>query len=536
MEKSVKSFNYEAGISRSEEISKAFNRMVQKISESKQMSPKADENVAIAQKRPSCVFSFHIFSQVKGGSSSQSHLMSRSNIDSEANCVFLPNRKIAQKNSSSSYAKQSVNVTDTINAIEKEKISNLDANVSGVGGNTIQKECRTSKILALEEPIEKNLSAKNSEAEICDIKNSSKDAENNICTIDVVPTVEKAKQANLSSNVKEDVAQEEHSLKEGAVAKDCADKNFCLKSSIVDIPNIENSGEGLAKNIQTKEGVVITNTVVVENIVDDVIGKSEKHDNKDDIDKQDNNEIIKSLVHSMPAEYEVKDVGGSGNCLFRSILFSLGQDPNTFMNLRKGAAKEAKDYLKYLENIRDKKAKKTSDDESIMGNINSIGGKNTNDINTIIKNLKSIIREVDGKNQDTELYVLPFVARHLKKAIVVYGKRDGKDCVQYAVNENGVEFTTNPNRIIDLLFQKDCVKIYHDGKRHFQAIRVNENYKKTQNLQKNEKTLAAVSDTKIPNKEQNVKASKEKPKIEKPKTHKKGKEKKVAGKLKKLKK
>ena len=106
MEKSVKSFNYEAGISRSEEISKAFNRMVQKISESKQMSPKADENVAIAQKRPSCVFSFHIFSQVKGGSSSQSHLMSRSNIDSEANCVFLPNRKIAQKNSSSSYAKQ----------------------------------------------------------------------------------------------------------------------------------------------------------------------------------------------------------------------------------------------------------------------------------------------------------------------------------------------------------------------------------------------------------------------------------------------
>ena len=107
--------------------------------------------------------------------------------------------------------------------------------------------------------------------------------------------------------------------------------------------------EGLAKNIQTKEGVVITNTVVVENIVDDVIGKSEKHDNKDDIDKQDNNEIIKSLVHSMPAEYEVKDVGGSGNCLFRSILFSLGQDPNTFMNLRKERVLQKK--LKTILNI-----------------------------------------------------------------------------------------------------------------------------------------------------------------------------------------
>ena len=533
MEKSVKVFNCEAGISRSEEVSKAFNRMVQKISESKQTSRKADENVAIAQKRPSCVFSFQIFNSEKERISSQSRLISNSNVSSEANCVFLHERKIVQKDTSCAFAKPSANATDTINAIEKGKLSNLDANVSR---GSAQKECSTNKILAAESPIEKNLSAKNSEAEICDIKNSSKSADNNISKIDIVQIVENAKQDNLSSNVKESDIQEGHSAKEYQIAKDCIDKNFVLKNSVVDIPNVENSGEGLAKNIQTKEGVVITNTVVVENIVDDVIEKSEKHDNKDDIDKQDNNEIIKSLVHSMPAEYEVKDVGGSGNCLFRSILFSLGQDPNTFMNLRKGAAKEAKDYLKYLENIRDKKAKKTSDDESIMGNINSIGGKNTNDINTIIKNLKSIIREVDGKNQDTELYVLPFVARHLKKAIVVYGKRDGKDCVQYAVNENGVEFTTNPNRIIDLLFQKDCVKIYHDGKRHFQAIRVNENYKKTQNLQKNEKTLAAVSDTKIPNKEQNVKASKEKPKIEKPKTHKKGKEKKVAGKLKKLKK
>ena len=146
----------------------------------------------------------------------------------------------------------------------------------------------------------------------------------------------------------------------------------------------------------------------------------------------------------------------------------------------------------------------------------------------IYKNLKSIIREVDGKNQDTELYVLPFVARHLKKAIVVYGKRDGKDCVQYAVNENGVEFTTNPNRIIDLLFQKDCVKIYHDGKKHFQAIRVNENYKKTQNLQKNEKTLVAAPNAKVTNKDKNPDKLKKNPADVKPK--------KVAGKPKKLKK
>lgn len=474
----MKSFNCEAGVSRSEEVSKAFNRMVQKISESKQTSRKADENVAIAQKRPSCVFPFQIFNSEKERISGQSRLISNSNVSSEANCVFLHERKIVQKDTSCAFAKPSANATDTINSIEKEKISNLDANVSRVGEDTIQKECSTNKILAAESPIEKNLSAKNSEAEICDIKNSSKDAENNICTIDVVPTVEKAKQANLSSNVKEDVAQEEHSLKDGHVTNDNADKNFVLKSSVVDIPNVENSGEGLAKNIQTKEGVVITNTVVVENIVDDVIGKSEKHDNKDDIDKQDNNEIIKNLVHSMPAEYEVKDAGGSGNCLFRSILFSLGQDPNTFMNLRKGAAKEAKDYLRHLENIRDKKAKKTSDDDSIMGNINSISGKNIDDINIVIKNLRSIMREVRVRNRDTELYALPFVARHLKKAIIVYGKREGKDCVQYAVDENGVEFTTNPNKIVDFIFLKDCVKIYHDGQKHFKAIRVNENCKK----------------------------------------------------------
>lgn len=492
MEKSVKVFNCEAGVSRSEEVSKAFNRMVQKISESKQMSRKADENVAIAQKRPSCVFSFHVFSQVKGGSSSQSHLMSRSNVDSEANCVFLPNRKIAQKNSGSSYVEQNANVTDTIKAIEKGKLSNLDANVNR---GSAQKECSTNKILAAESPIEKNLSAKNSEAEICDIKNSSKDAENNICTIDVVPTVEKAKQANLSSNVKEDVAQEEHSLKDGHVTNDYADKNFVLKSSVVDVPDIKNPGEGLAKNGQKQEDVIVINTTVKENIVGDAISKSEELDDKEDISKKYNEEIVKNLVHSMPAEYEVKDAGGSGNCLFRSILFSLGQDPNTFMNLKNVTAKEAKDYLRHLENIRDKKAEKTSDDDSIIGNINSIGGKNTNDINTIIKNLKSIIREVDGKNQDTELYVLPFVARHLKKAIVVYGKRDGKDCVQYAVNENGIEFTTNPNRIVDLLFQKDCVKIYHDGKRHFQAISVNENYKKEPNVAKSENPKEEVKKT-----------------------------------------
>ncbi|MBP5703880.1 MAG: hypothetical protein J6X12_04165 [Paludibacteraceae bacterium] len=530
MEKSVKVFNCEAGISRSEEISKVFNRMVQKISESKQTSRKADENVSIAQKRPSCVFSFQIFNSEKERISGQSRLISNSNVSSEANCVFLHERKIEQRNTNNAYAKQSVNVTDTINAIEKGKLSNLDANVSG---GSVQKECSTNKILAAESPIEKNLSAKNSEAEICDINNSSKDAENNICTIDVVPTVEKAKQANLSSNVKEDVAQEEHSLKDGHVTNDYADKNFVLKGSVVDVPDIKNPGEGLAKNGQKQEDVIVINTTVKENIVGDAISKSEESDDKEGISKKCNEEIVKNLVYSMPAEYEVKDVGGSGNCLFRSILFSLGQDPNTFMNLRKGAAKEAKDYLRHLENIRDKK---TSDDDSIIGNINSIGGKNTNDINTIIKNLKSIIKEVDGKNQDTELYALPFVARHLKKAIVVYGKRDGKDCVQYAVNENGIEFTTNPNRIGDLLFQKDCVRIYHNGKKHFQAIRVNENYKKVQNLQKNEKTLAAVSDTKIPNKEQNIKASKKKPKIAKPKTHKKGKAKKVAGKHKKLKK
>lgn len=48
--------------------------------------------------------------------------------------------------------------------------------------------------------------------------------------------------------------------------------------------------------------------------------------------------------------------------------------------------------------------------------------------------------------------------------------------------------------------------------------------------------LVVASNTKIPNKEQNVKASKKKPKIAKPKTPKKGKAKKVAGKSKKLKK
>ena len=525
MEKSVKSFNYETGASHSMEIPKVFNQMVQKISESKQTSRKADENVAIAQKRPSCVFSFQIFNSEKERISSQSRLISNSNVSSEANCVFLHERKIEQRNTNNAYAKQSVNVTDTINAIEKGKLSNLDANVSG---GSVQKECSTNKILAAESPIEKNLSAKNSEAEICDIKNSSKDAENNICTIDVVPTVEKAKQANLSSNVKEDVAQEEHSLKEGHVTNDWADKNFVLKSSVVDIANIKNPSEGLAKNGQKQEDVIIINTTVKENIVCGAISKSEELDDKEGVSKKYNEEIVKNLVYSMPVEYEVKDAGGSGNCLFRSILFSLGQDPNTFMNLRKGAAKEAKDYLKYLENIRDKKAEKTSDDDSIIGNINSIGGKNTNDINTIIKNLKSIIREVDGKNQDTELYVLPFVARHLKKAIVVYGKRDGKDCVQYAVNENGVEFTTNPNRIIDLLFQKDCVKIYHDGKKHFQAIRVNENYKKVQNLQNNEKTLVAAPNAKVTNKDKNLDKLKKNPADVKPK--------KVAGKLKKLKK
>ena len=253
-------------------------------------------------------------------------------------------------------------------------------------------------------------------------------------------------------------------MKEGAVAKDCADKNFCLKSSIVDIPNIENSDEDLAENGQKKENVIIINTTVKENIAGDIINESKNTSDKKEVGKK--------------YEYEVKDVGGSGNCLFRSILFSLGQDPNTFMNLRKGAAKEAKDYLRHLENIRDKKAEKTSDDDSIMGNINSISGKNIDDINIVIKNLRSIMREVRVRNRDTELYALPFVARHLKKAIIVYGKREGKGCVQYAVDENGVEFTTNPNKIVDFIFLKDCVKIYHDGQKHFQAIRVNENCKK----------------------------------------------------------
>lgn len=519
----MKSFNCEAGISRSEEISKAFNRMVQKISESKQTSRKADENVSIAQKRPSCVFSFQIFNSEKERISSQSRLISNSNVSSEANCVFLHERKIEQRNTNNAYSKQSVNVTDTINAIEKGKSSNLDINVSG---GSVQKECSTNKILAAESPIEKNLSAKNSEAEICDIKNSSKDAENNICTIDVVPTVEKAKQANLSSNVKEDVAQEEHSLKDGHVTNDYADKNFVLKGSVVDVPDIKNSWKDLAKNGQKQEDVIIINTTVGKNIVGDTITKFEKLDDKEGVSKKYDEEIVKNLVYSMPVEYEVKDAGGSGNCLFRSILFSLGQDPNTFMNLRNGAEKEAGDYLRHLENIRDKKAKKTPDDDSIIGNINSIGGKNTNDINTIIKNLKSIIKEVDGKNQDTELYVLPFVARHLKKAIVVYGKRDGKDCVQYAVDENGVEFTTNPNKVVDLLFQKDCVKIYHNGNKHFQAIRVNENYRKVQNLQNDGKTLVAAPNAKVTNKDKNTDKLKKNPADVKPK--------KVAGKPKKL--
>lgn len=207
--------------------------------------------------------------------------------------------------------------------------------------------------MVAENPIEKNLSAKNPEVEICDIRSSSKDAENNTCTIDVVPTIEKAKQANLSSNVKENVAQEEHSLKDGHVANDCADKNFVLKSSVVDVPDIKNPGQDLAKNGQKQEDVIIINTIVKENVVGDAISKSEKLDDKEGVSKKYNEEIVKNLVYSRPAEYEVKDVGGSGNCLFGSILFSLGQDSNTFMNLRKGAAKEVKDYLRHLENISD---------------------------------------------------------------------------------------------------------------------------------------------------------------------------------------
>ena len=78
------------------------------------------------------------------------------------------------------------------------------------------------------------------------------------------------------------------------------------------------------------------------------------------------------------------------------------------------------------------------------------------------------------------------------------------------------------------------MKINHDGQKHFQAISVNENYKKVQNLQKNEKTLAVVSDTKVTNNEQNTKIPDKKPKIAKPKNPKKEEAKKVAGKPKKL--
>ena len=101
MEKSMKSFNYETGASHSMEIPKVFNQMVQKISESKQTSRKADENVSIAQKRPSCVFSFQIFNSEKERISSQSRLISNSNVSSEANCVFLHERKIEQRDTNS---------------------------------------------------------------------------------------------------------------------------------------------------------------------------------------------------------------------------------------------------------------------------------------------------------------------------------------------------------------------------------------------------------------------------------------------------
>ena len=73
--------------------------------------------------------------------------------------------------------------------------------------------------------------------------------------------------------------------------------------------------------------------------------------------------------------------------------------------------------------------------------------------------------------------VMVVVLDHAMRKQVKNYLAEGGDSV-LTLDENGVEFTTNPNKIVDFIFLKDCVKIYHDGQKHFQAIRVNENCKK----------------------------------------------------------
>ena len=103
--------------------------------------------------------------------------------------------------------------------------------------------------------IGKNLHEKKQEEEIYEIKDSSKCIDNNICKIGLVPAIEKAKPCDLCNNVKEGGTQKEHSAKDDHVIKDCTDKNFVLKSSSIDIPNIKNLDKDLVKKAQTKKDV-----------------------------------------------------------------------------------------------------------------------------------------------------------------------------------------------------------------------------------------------------------------------------------------
>ena len=83
--------------------------------------------------------------------------------------------------------------------------------------------------------------------------------------------------------------------------KEVPDTDLIKKSSVKDVVEELKSlkCEGLAKNGQTKEEVIITNITVKENIVGDAISKYEKSDDKEGISKKYNEEIVENLVHSM---------------------------------------------------------------------------------------------------------------------------------------------------------------------------------------------------------------------------------------------
>ena len=83
--------------------------------------------------------------------------------------------------------------------------------------------------------------------------------------------------------------------------KEVPDTDLIKKSSVKDVVEELKSlkCEGLAKNGQTKEDVIIINITVKENIVGDAISKSEKSDDKEGITKKYNEEIVENFVHSM---------------------------------------------------------------------------------------------------------------------------------------------------------------------------------------------------------------------------------------------